>query len=102
MSNETSEERDNARNSNVPQEGMDQGPARLVVVPFNVYIFVPVLCSLRRVGVSAAFALHDSLKRVPERVCLRCSLSCVRRVTQLGAHSVTVAYVSLIIQQQIA
>lgn len=101
VSNETSEERDNARNSNVPQEGMDNRPAALLFVSL-MCIFVVVLCF----DVTAAFALHDSQKRDGSTcvcVCLHCSLSWRRRrVTRLGALSVTGAYVSLIIQLHIA
>lgn len=65
MSNETSEERDNARNSSVPQEGTDQGVHILSCMCFCACIVHFVLCLA--CDVTAAFALHDSLKRVPER-----------------------------------
>lgn len=116
VSNETSEERDNARNSNVPREGMDQGLrvlSRCVHLRCTLLCFCCTFCIVPcLVDVSAAFTLYDSPKRLPEglSVCvnvsgcvyLHCSLSCTRRVTRLGANSVTVAYVSLIIQLQIA
>lgn len=70
MSNETSEERDNARNSNVPREGMDQGlhvSSRCGHLRCTLLCFCCTFCIVPcLVDVSAAFTLYDSPKRLPE------------------------------------
>lgn len=70
VSNETSEERDNARNSSVPREGMDQGLhelSRCVHLRCTLLCFCCTFCIVPfLVDVSAAFTLYDSLKRLPE------------------------------------
>lgn len=84
VTNETSEERDNARNSSVPQEGMEKS----------------FLTSLLDSSWSLKKFRRGLDVYVSKCVYLQCALRCARTMMWLGAHILTAAYVTLIIQQQ--